>query len=94
MNVKKILTVAFGLICVLGLAYYTYNILNEDKNSSSELIDFAIKDTAMVTKIRITDPFQESFEIQKKDGVWQDKNGGCVTQEYAYNKHRIQGLLI
>ena len=85
MNVKKILTVAFGLICVLGLAYYTYNILNEDKNSSSELIDFAIKDTAMVTKIRITDPFQESFEIQKKYGVWQDKNGGCVTQEYAYN---------
>ena len=63
MNVKKIQTVAFGLICVLGLAYYTYNILNEDKNSSSELIDFAIKDTAMVTKIRITDPFQESFEI-------------------------------
>ena len=85
MNVKKILTVAFGLICVLGLAYYTYNILNEDKNSSSELIDFAIKDTAMVTKIRITDPFQGSFEIQKKYGVWQDKNGGCVTQEYAYN---------
>lgn len=85
MNLKKILTIVFGLICILALAYYTFNILNEDKKSSSELIDFSVKDTSMVTKIRITDAFQSSFEIQKKEGVWQDKNGGCITQEYAHN---------
>ena len=76
MNFKKILTIVFGLACVMALAYYTFNILNDDKKSSSELIDFAIKDTAMVTKIRITRT-PKSFEIKNK--------GKKVAQEVIQN---------
>ena len=85
MKTKKVLTLLFGLICVFGLALYTYNIMSKESNSSTELIDFAIKDTSKVTKIIITDPFQKSFQIDKVEGVWRDKNGGCITQAYAHN---------
>jgi hypothetical protein len=85
MKTKKVLTLLFGLICVFGLAFYTYNIMSKESNSSTELIDFAIKDTSKVTKIIITDPFQKSFQIDKVEGVWRDKNGGCITQAYAHN---------
>ena len=85
MNVKKALTLIFGLLCVVGLAVYAYNIVSAERNSSTELIDFAIKDTAEVTKIIITDPFQKTFQIEKVKGVWQDKSGGCITQAYVHN---------
>jgi hypothetical protein len=49
------------------------------------LIDFAIKDTSKVTKIIITDPFQKTYQIEKRKGIWQDENGGCITQAYAHN---------
>ena len=85
MNIKKALTLIFGLLCVVGLAVYAYNIVSAERNSSTELIDFAIKDTAEVTKIIITDPFQKTFQIEKVKGVWQDKSGGCITQAYVHN---------
>ena len=85
MKAKKVLTLIFGLLCVTGLAVYAYNIMSTERNSSTELIDFAIKDTAKVTKIIITDPFQKTFQIEKVKGIWQDKNGGCITQAYAHN---------
>ncbi|OUT72770.1 MAG: hypothetical protein CBB76_00780 [Crocinitomicaceae bacterium TMED16] len=59
--------------------------MSTESNSSTELIDFAIKDTSKVTKIIITDPFQKTYQIEKRNGVWQDKNGGCITQAYAHN---------
>ena len=85
MNIKKALTLIFGLFCVVGLAVYAYNIVSAERNSSTELIDFAIKDTAEVTKIIITDPFQKTFQVEKVKGVWQDKSGGCITQAYVHN---------
>ena len=85
MNIKKALTLIFGLFCVVGLAVYAYKIVSAERNSSTELIDFAIKDTAEVTKIIITDPFQKTFQIEKVKGVWQDKSGGCITQAYVHN---------
>tara|TARA_B100000609_G_C17186245_1_gene419874 strand:+ start:66 stop:1088 length:1023 start_codon:yes stop_codon:yes gene_type:complete len=85
MNLKKALTLVFGLFCVAGLAVYAYNIVSAERNSSTELIDFAIKDTAEVTKIIITDPFQKTFQVEKVKGVWQDKSGGCITQAYVHN---------
>lgn len=85
MKAKKIPTLIFGLFCVAGLAFYVYNILSSKSNSSTELIDFAIKDTSEVNKIIITDPFQKTFQIEKRKGVWEDKNGGCITQAYVHN---------
>ena len=85
MKAKKILTLIFGLFCVSGLALYAYNIMSTESNSSTELIDFAIKDTSKVTKIIITDPFQKTYQIEKRKGIWQDENGGCITQAYAHN---------
>ena len=85
MKAKKILTLIFGLFCVSGLAFYAYNIMSTESNSSTELIDFAIKDTSKVTKIIITDPFQKTYQIEKRKGIWQDENGGCITQAYAHN---------
>ena len=85
MKAKKILTLIFGLFCVSGLALYAYNMMSTESNSSTELIDFAIKDTSKVTKIIITDPFQKTYQIEKRKGIWQDENGGCITQAYAHN---------
>ena len=85
MKTNKILRLIIGLLCVGGLGYYTFTILKKDTKSSTELISFAISDTASVTKIIITDPFQKSFQVQKVNGAWQDKNGGCVTQAYVHN---------
>ena len=85
MKVKKVVTLIFGLFCVAGLAVYAYNIMSADRNSSTELIDFAINDTSKVSKIIITDPFQKTFQIEKVKGIWKDKNGGCITQSYAHN---------
>ena len=85
MKTNKILRLIIALLCVGGLGYYTFTILKKDTKSSTELISFAISDTASVSKIIITDPFQKSFQVQKVNGAWQDKNGGCVTQAYVHN---------
>lgn len=85
MKIKKLATLCLGTICVIGLGLYAFKMLSTEKKSSTELIDFAIKDTAAVSKIVITDPFQNSYEIEKTEGLWRDKNGGCITQAYVHN---------
>ena len=68
-----------------GLAWYTYYIINNQKEPTGELIDFAVEDTSAITKIRITDPSSRSIELIRKKKIWTDGNGGCITQGLVNN---------
>jgi len=78
---KKIIILIVALGALAGLLYYAMDLSKHQGKSDTELIEFAVKDIESVDKIIITDKFENVFELHKKDGVWTDKNGGCVTQD-------------
>jgi hypothetical protein len=81
---KKIIILAFGIILIGILGFYAVELASTEKASDpTSLIDFAIKDTSSVDKIKIYDSFlNQEFEIQRgKDGVWTDSDGNCIQQE-------------
>ena len=85
MKLKQVFILLFGLSSLAGLAWYTYYIINDKKEPTGELIDFAVKDTSAITKIRITDPYSKSIELVRKKNIWTDGNGGCITQGLVNN---------
>lgn len=85
MKLKQVFILIFGLLSVGGLAWYTYYIINDDKKPVGELIDFAVKDTSAITKIRITDPYSRTIELIRKNKTWTDGNDGCITQDLVHN---------
>ena len=75
-----ILIAALGLLIFLG--WYAVKLSQNKGKSDTELIDFAIKDINSLDKIIISDPYAKKFTILKgEDGIWTDKDGGCITQE-------------
>lgn len=75
-----ILIAALGLLIFLG--WYAVHLSENKGKSDTELIDFAIKDIESLDKVVISDPYARTFTLLKgKDGVWTDKDGGCITQE-------------
>ena len=68
-----------------GLAWYTYYIINNQKEPTGEHIDFAVEDTSAITKIRITDPSSRSIELIRKKKIWTDGKGSCITQGMVNN---------
>lgn len=81
---KKILILTVSLAALGGLTWYLFQLMENSGQSEGvkkELIDFAIKDTKSIDKIKITDKLDREFTLLKKNGTWTDKNGGCVTQE-------------
>ena len=85
MKLKQIFTLVFGIICIAGLTWYTIDIINSEKKSPRELIDFAVADTSAITMIRITDPNSVSIELKKRNKRWTDANGACITQGMVHN---------
>ena len=67
MKLKQVFKLVFGIICVAGLTWYTIDIINSEKKSPKELIDFAVADTSAITMIRITDPYSVSIELKKRN---------------------------
>lgn len=68
-------------LAILGfLAFMATNLVRNSGKSDTELLEFSIEDTTSVSKIVITDAYMNKFVLQKKDGVWVDKDGNCVTQ--------------
>ncbi|MFD1552291.1 hypothetical protein DNU06_11340 [Putridiphycobacter roseus] len=83
---KKI--IPFLLLFVLiGLGVYTYFLLNTEKSSLSKnaLSDFAIKDTASITRIVISSSMGDKVDFAKKDGKWQYIDGACIQQHMIHN---------
>ncbi len=79
---KKIITLVVALGALIALAFYALQLFENKGKSDTELIEFAIEDTDAVDRIIISDAFGRTFEILKGDqGIWSDKDGGCITQE-------------
>ena len=73
MKAKKILTLIFGLFCVSGLAFYAYNIMSTESNSSTELIDFAMRTGApleVVENLQALEDEGESYDTIEE--IWPD----------------------
>ncbi len=85
MKLKQVFILLFSLLSVVGLAWYTYYIINDQKNPAGELIDFAVADTSAITMIRITEPNSVSIELKRSNKVWTDANGTCITQGMVHN---------
>mgnify|MGYP000908812094 CR=1 FL=1 len=78
---KKIIILVVALGVLAGLVYLAMNLSKNAGKSDSELIEFAISDVESVDKIIITDKFENVFELRKENGIWTDKDGGCITQD-------------
>ncbi len=85
MKLKQVFTLLFGIFSVAGLTWYTIFIINSENKSPEELIDFAVADTSAITLIRITDPNSVSIELKRKNKIWTDGNGACITQGMVHN---------
>ncbi len=81
---KKIIILVISLAALGGLTSYVFYLMENSGKSDGvkrELIDFAIKDTESIDKIKITDKLDRQYTLVKKGGDWTGKNGECVTQE-------------
>lgn len=81
---KKIIILVVGVLAIVLLSYYAYDLSERSKVSDDlSLINFAIKDTASVDRIEIFDSFSnnEFTVVRNSDGVWVDGDGNCIKQE-------------
>ena len=96
---KKLILLLVSVVVVGGLGWYALNLINNRGKSDTQLIDFAIADISTVDRVIITDPFDNTFEIVKKNGEWTDKDGGCVVPESvgfildAFEKIEFKGYI-
>lgn len=81
MKKKGILLIAL-LIALILSGTYAVNLVNNSGRSDTELLEFAIKDTASVDKIIIHEPNGMEFEILRgANNIWTGKDGACIVQE-------------
>jgi len=81
-NIKPILI----LIIIAVLGYVIFSKVNEKKSSlSSEAISsFAVKDTASIDKIMMSDTQGKKMSFIKKGNKWTLENGKCIQQHMIY----------
>jgi len=81
-NIKTI--VILVVIAILG--FVIFSKLNEKKSSlSSEAIsNFAVKDTASIDKINLSDTQGNSMSFIKSGQTWTLENGKCIQQHMIY----------
>ena len=84
-NIKLILI----FIVIAVLSFFVYQTVNGKKSSLSAqaLSDFAVKDTANVDKIHLSDTKGNDLTFVKNNGKWTFEDGECVQQ------HLIQSFL-
>lgn len=96
---KKLIYLIISVLILGTLGWYAMKLIKNKDKSDSQLIEFAIEDISTVDRVIITDPFERTFEIIKKDGKWTDKDGGCVVPESvefvldAFEKIEFKGYL-
>lgn len=82
---KKLIILIVSIAGLAGLGWYISTLFATKGKSDTELIEFAIKDISNIDKLIITDKALNSFEIQKKNGTWVDKDGNCIVPENVDN---------
>jgi hypothetical protein len=78
---NKNIGLVIGLIIIGVLGFFATNLVRNRGKSDTELLEFSIKDTTSIDKIKITEPSGLSIELLGKDGVWTDSEGDCIIQE-------------
>ena len=78
---NKNIGLVIGLIIIGVLGFFATNLVRNRGKSDTELLEFSIKDTTSIDKIKITEPSGLSIELIGKDGVWTDSEGNCIIQE-------------
>jgi hypothetical protein len=82
---KKGLILTILIIVLATLAMFAMNLVRNSGKSDTELLEFAIADTASIDKVIIHDAYANTFEIKREKGQkWTDKDGNCIVQEPVY----------
>ena len=78
---NKNIGLVIGLVIIGVLGFFATNLVRNRGKSDTELLEFSIKDTTSINKIRITEPNGMKITLVKNTSNWTDEEGNCVTQE-------------
>lgn len=79
---KRIVTLIVGMGLIVGLIWFAVYLMDNSGKSVTELIDFSVENTDDITKVIITDEWENRLEIVKADdGKWEDAEGHCLQQQ-------------
>lgn len=78
---KRNILLLVSLLVLAGLGWFAFSLMKKKPKSDSELIEFAIADTASIDKIVIQDPNSNTFTLLRGDNIWTDGEGGCINQQ-------------
>ena len=67
---------------IIGLIWFAVYLMDNSGKSVTELIDFSIENTDEITKVIITDEWENKLEIVRTEsGEWEDADGHCLQQQ-------------
>jgi hypothetical protein len=78
---KKSILLIVSLLVLVWLGWFAFSLMKQKPKSDSELIEFAVADTASIDKIVIQDPNFKPFTLQRSGKIWTDGDGGCINQQ-------------
>lgn len=79
---KKSIILGIGVVVIGVLAFLATNLVRNSGKSDTELLEFAIADTASIDKIIVNDAYGNRIELLKKSPTeWVDGAGNCIIQE-------------
>ena len=81
-NIKTIVILA--VISILGFVIFSKNKEEKSSLSSEAISNFAVKDTASIDRINLSDTQGKSMSFIKSGNVWTLENGKCIQQHMIY----------
>ncbi|MFM6947327.1 MAG: hypothetical protein ACKOWW_09335 [Flavobacteriales bacterium] len=96
---KKAGIILLLLIILGGLTWYALQLNAQQGGTDTRAFNFKIEDTTSISSIKITDAFGQQFTLVKKDNIWTDVKGACISQANvslileALNKIEFKGYL-
>lgn len=67
---------------IIGLIWFAVYLMDNSGKSVTELIDFSIENTDEISKVIITDEWENKLEIVRTEGgEWEDAEGHCLQQQ-------------
>jgi hypothetical protein len=81
-NIKTIVILA--VISILGFVIFSKNKEEKSSLSSEAISNFAVKDTASIDRINLSDTQGKSMSFIKTGNVWTLENGKCIQQHMIY----------
>lgn len=84
---KKLIILVLGLILLIFLGYYAFNLSASDSSSDEQVaaLNFEIKDTSSIAKIIITEPNGMEVVLVRGENGWAGEKGECIQQQPITN---------